>query len=299
MWVVAAASAAESEIESDMGVEKVVGFSNDGLWFVLEGVRETPAAQHHFALALRDDGTHKLWSLAEKGPTPDIYAAEWDQEAELKQAPGAPEYEAWRAEQGVSAAKAGRKCGEVEVYVDNIPASAWSTATVPVTWRGDAFSTGSDAYLVMGVARGDLRWELGRVFPGTTMGSWFSSTPSHVYWTPSCSRLVVVSIDPSVGSGRSDNYTSYGDRVVELNAYTAGPRIGVVGGGADAARGALEAAGFGAGLAKETPPAHEGTVVYAWSKAMPYAEKVAAAIPGARVEPMSWKSALDVVVAVP
>lgn len=301
MWFVAAALA--GEIEDGVGIENVVGYSADGLWFVVEAVQETPTAQYHLAVAIGDDGARQVWALSQAEPTPDVMGQEWPHEAALSQAPGQVEYEAWSKEQGVAPARSGDRCDGVELYVDSIATSAWSASPATVEWKGDAFvgdpSGSSVPYLVYGVARGDERWELGRANAGYRMGSWFSALPNHVFWNASCARVAVVSIDPDPDSGRSDNYTSYGNRMMSASFHHAGPRVGVVGGSAEAVRSALESAGFGASISFETPPKHDGTVVYAWSKATPYAKKVAATIPGARVEVMSWQTSFDVVVAVP
>jgi hypothetical protein len=260
-------------IQPGLYAEKPVGWTADGRYFAWKGA-------------------HVQGEEGDERPVFGVVDTRTDRTEVMSPA----SFEAWQKGHALSPPNASARCGEAEL-VARVEALGGFEPEVATLTDG-ALSLpyqGAERLMTLGVVQGGTEWiqvEIGSDWRLLGM----AARPA---WSPDC-RLVAWVL---AGYPPSDAATGpwLPDRTVVVRP--AGPLIHIMAHGSapqtvDPIYDALRGAGFAPHVGPKAMKDREATVVYTSGPAKAVAEKVAAAIPGgATVEPLTWATPADLVVA--
>jgi hypothetical protein len=259
--------------------------------------------------ALNDTGTQYLlkWAQPEDGkfasgqPDDSPYGGPPSEYSAWIKMPGKGKYEAWRKANALSAPNQDLQCGDAKVTIelrdlvgdpDNQPNGAWKNKLYE-------FTTGLRGVALLGVEIKGVAYRHAELLDtfGTISVAWSPNCRFVAWFVPSGSYLPPYNFITDRFNFSAGGSTPYYVKPV-------GPAIDVMAHASQATLAtpvlqAIDKAGFPVHLSAPAQQTRTKTQIYAWGTFTEIAKKIAAAIPGgASVEPLTWHTPADIVVAV-
>ncbi len=218
-----------------------------------------------------------------------------------QQLPDAAAFKTWTDNHKVSKQEALDTCDQVKLRIQSEDLTGFSDADAVLTEWVDGRMEASGDLTRLAVEKHGTTWTHAEFQRGGSLFVLMMGYPwVEVAWSPTCNHIAYMIPDYVCNSRRSISYYSLPSPFI---IKPAGPVIHIM--AHESAQGTLEpiydalaSAGFYPHIGPNALKARTKTVIYARKPAWKAAEQLAAAVPGgATVEPLTWKSAADIIVA--
>lgn len=289
-WMFCALALGSSPAQIATQITSVTGWTADGATLVTRELHEVwnyEGSQSNSTLAVLH-GDQSGCFVTDGDPVPRCEDAE--------------AYADWKKAHPLLPAKTGATCGDAQAFFQFHETTGYPDAQASGEWKDDAFviSGLGEGVTIHGILLAGHLWNEQSTPFRRGFELWGGAISLKPYWSATCAEVVLVKTNQTLMGAR----TGYAPELLETELITriGGPTVQVLapdalGGPRAAVTRALEGAGIAVteGTALKDRPE---TVIYAWTKARPLAERLQQKIPGAAtIEPFTWESKADVVIA--
>jgi len=295
-------------------VEEILGWTGDGRYLAYRsvgsvGYYEEGGEAKATLLNVYDTVSERTTSYLSKLEDQDFSLDETSEEEQQryhgwKRLAGKGAFDQWKKSHPLKKGGSANRCGTAEIALQLDDLDAIADAAPVGKWQGATFTydVKTTVSVLLAVERGGKTFRHLELVQGNRM--WANGAAITFSWSPTCNHVAWSikgrGIDESTAAGRvDDGFFS----TAPLLIRPAGPAIHVMAHESATAAmepvlAALAAAGFPAHSGPNALKARTKSVVYSFGGMMEVAKKIAAAVPGgATVEPLTWKSEADIVVA--